>query len=383
MATTAGMRAYSYWVFGLQVTSELSLPELYAGAEPADVVIRRGPVPDDLPDAQAHGVLYQAAPGVFRLKVNGIARYLVTDGREIVVQADADADASAVRVFLLGSAMGALLLQRGILPLHTSAIESAGRCVAFAGNSGRGKSTLAAAFHGRGYRVLADDVLAVRDGRGVPPMAYSGSRELKLWADALDLLEIEADGLRRARPQVEKSCLPTGAVRAARAAADLACLPAGPKQPGPPCAGTGRGHRQARGAGAPHLPRALPGGPRRQIGPLPALPRPEPACASGPGDPPAVRVQTRRAGRSRGAGLLAVTPIVWLASYPKSGNTWFRAFVANSVERHRRSGGHQPARLRRHRRRPRAVRPAHWDRGVGSDRRRDRSVAPGCLPAAG
>ena len=211
MATTAGMRAYSYWVFGLQVTSELSLPELYAGAEPADVVIRRGPVPDDLPDAQAHGVLYQAAPGVFRLKVNGIARYLVTDGREIVVQADADADASAVRVFLLGSAMGALLLQRGILPLHTSAIESAGRCVAFAGNSGRGKSTLAAAFHGRGYRVLADDVLAVRDGRGVPPMAYSGSRELKLWADALDLLEIEADGLRRARPQVEKSCLPTGA----------------------------------------------------------------------------------------------------------------------------------------------------------------------------
>ena len=29
--------------------------------------------------------------------------------------------------------------------------------------------------------------------------------------------------------------------------------------------------------------------------------------------------------------------IVWLASYPKSGNTWFRAFLANLLH-----GGEQP-----------------------------------------
>ena len=67
-----------------------------------------------------------------------------------------------IRLYLLGSAMGVLLHQRGLLPLHANAVEIDGKAFAFMGASGSGKSTLAAWFHDHGYRIIADDVCAVR-----------------------------------------------------------------------------------------------------------------------------------------------------------------------------------------------------------------------------
>lgn len=204
------MTIHQYSIYGLQIASELRLAELLPGEGPTDVVIRRGRVPNELPDAKKRGVLYEAAPGRLRLAIRGIARYLVSDGKEIVVEVEPEADEADVRVFLFGSAMGALLLQRGILPLHASAIEYDGGCVVFAGPSGHGKSTLAAAFHREGYRVLADDVLAVTVANGEAPQAYAAEPELKLWGDALEELDIDPDGLPKVRPGIEKSRLPTG-----------------------------------------------------------------------------------------------------------------------------------------------------------------------------
>lgn len=205
------MTTHSYSLYGLRIDSFLPCPGLATGGGPAEVEIRRGAVGDELPDAVQRGVLYQAAPGRFRLAVDGVAGYLVTGGREIVVEPADGADEASVRVFLLGSAMGALLHQRGFLPLHASAIEHDGRVIAFAGHSGQGKSTLAAAFHRAGYRVLADDVCAVQVADGGRPRVHPAYPELKLWADAIDKLEIDPEGLARARPMLEKSCLSTGA----------------------------------------------------------------------------------------------------------------------------------------------------------------------------
>ena len=83
------------------------------------------------------------------------------DGNQIVIDAAPDATDRNVRLFLLGSALGALLHQRGLLPLHANAIDLGGGAVAFSGHSGAGKSTIAAWFHDRGHRILADDVCVV------------------------------------------------------------------------------------------------------------------------------------------------------------------------------------------------------------------------------
>ena len=57
--------------------------------------------------------------------------------------------------------MGAILMQRKILPLHGSAIAIDGKAYAIVGDSGAGKSTLASAFLNKGYQLLSDDVIAV------------------------------------------------------------------------------------------------------------------------------------------------------------------------------------------------------------------------------
>ena len=92
-----------------------------------------------------------------------------------------------MRLFLLGSAFGALLHQRGLLPLHANAVEVDGKAVAFMGESGAGKSTLAAWFHDAGHRVLADDVCVIRFDEQQRPMACPGLPRLRLWQDAIDL----------------------------------------------------------------------------------------------------------------------------------------------------------------------------------------------------
>jgi hypothetical protein len=104
-----------------------------------------GPVPQALDDAKKKGVLYQISPDRFLLGLGKIARYLVSEGREIVIERVPGGSDDAVRVFLFGSVFGALLHQRGVLPLHGSAVMPSRGATIFAGPSGSGKSMLAAA----------------------------------------------------------------------------------------------------------------------------------------------------------------------------------------------------------------------------------------------
>jgi hypothetical protein len=99
----------------------------------------------------------------------------------------------------MGSAMGSLLHQRNILPLHASAVETNGEGVLFLGPSSIGKSTLAAGFGKRGRRLLADDVCAVTAKNGSAPSIIPGFPRLKLWHDALKKLKHGAKGLHRVR----------------------------------------------------------------------------------------------------------------------------------------------------------------------------------------
>jgi hypothetical protein len=67
----------------------------------------------------------------------------------------------------------------GHLVLHASAVQLPDdRVVAFLGKSGRGKSTLAAAMHTRGSRLLSDDCIWLRavDGRVQLVPGYTGLR---------------------------------------------------------------------------------------------------------------------------------------------------------------------------------------------------------------
>ena len=141
------------------------MPAVNAGGGSApDLVVRLGSVPHDLEQAQEVGVKLPDKRRSLSAEIDQVARYLVSGGCEITVEPHPAADAKDVRLFLLGSAMGALLHQRGVWPLHGSAVAIQHGAVLFVGAKGSGKSTLAGAFHQRGFQVLSDDVCAVTVG---------------------------------------------------------------------------------------------------------------------------------------------------------------------------------------------------------------------------
>jgi hypothetical protein len=199
-----------YEVFGLRVRSELPLDELFEAAPDsgdADVDVRIGSIPRD--DGEDGKSGYSLVGTAALLAVRDVGRYWIDGGREIVVEPAPGTSERNLRLFLLGSAFGALLHQRGLLPLHANAIEFEGRAVAFMGHSGAGKSTMAAWFLDRGHRVLADDVCVVTfDGEG-RPIAHGGIPRLRLWREAIEASGRTAADYEHAFDAMDKYNVPT------------------------------------------------------------------------------------------------------------------------------------------------------------------------------
>jgi hypothetical protein len=196
----------TYRLFGLNLASEISLAGVAppVEAEAADVAVVFGQVPPgDYPPG------YSATPDGTMLAVTKVGRYLIRDGREIVVEPAEGASERNLRLFLLGSAIGALLHQRGLLPLHANAIDLGGRAVAFSGHSGAGKSTIAAWFHDRGYPILADDVCVVGFDEAGRAIAYPGIPRLRLWREALEASGRDAGAYDRSFDDMDKYDVPT------------------------------------------------------------------------------------------------------------------------------------------------------------------------------
>jgi len=199
---------FLYTAYGLTIASALECPSLLGGEGTPDVIVRYGLVPTTLGHVRDRGVTYEVNHSQFLLYPRHIARYLVSSGTDIVIESGQNSRDEDLRIFLLGSAFGALLHQRGILPLHGSAIETRRGAVLFTGPSGCGKSTLAAAFQKRGHPVLADDICAVSfDGDG-PPRVFPAYPQLALWADAAEYLQQDVTALRRVRVNLEKYAVP-------------------------------------------------------------------------------------------------------------------------------------------------------------------------------
>ncbi len=195
-----------YRICGLSVISEIVLPGLIAGTAEAapQVMIRRGAVPKNLPDPSAAGPTWQLAGTRFLLCIPDIARFLLNDGSEIVFAPESHERAADIPIFLLGTVFGILLHQRRQIVIHASAVRVNGEAVLFCGPSGAGKSTLAAALAQCGYPLITDDLCAVTMGETGTPMVHPDGRQLKLWAQTIDKLDLAASRGARVRDTLEK-----------------------------------------------------------------------------------------------------------------------------------------------------------------------------------
>ena len=250
---------------------------------------------------------------------------------------ESDASAADIPIFILGTVFGILLHQREQIVLHASAVRVNGKAVLFCGPSGAGKSTLAAALAQHGYPLVTDDFCTIALNGSGPPLVHPDGRQLKLWAQAIERLDLAQQRGERVRKSLEKFyvepaevfteplaarrglCAARGAAAArarhrtaqcgrCRAAAAAQCLSA--TAGAPPGQQANYFHAAtaiANVGGIFHLTRAL------DFAKMPDV----------------IALAGASLARTRSDGEGGMTRTIWLASYPKSGNTWFRMLVAN------------------------------------------------------
>jgi hypothetical protein len=202
------MTVWRYRFAGLLFESALHLPEWAAfgsgeAAMDPDVVIAL----DNAPRVPGTDEPPVVRPDEYSFFMRDAGRYRVLDGRRIVVTPVMGAGGRELRLFLLGSALGALCYQRGLLLLHASVVRLGARAIALCGSAGSGKSSLAAALIERGAAFVCDDLgrFDTASGRAI---VYPSTPRLKLWREALDALPRRHDALERDHFRAEKFHLP-------------------------------------------------------------------------------------------------------------------------------------------------------------------------------
>jgi len=162
-------------------------------------------LPEYLPNAVSLGKYMQAKPNELLVSFPHVARYRVIGGKQIEIALLSPDTHGAAEFFLMATPFGALIHQRGELPLHASAVIPPGgdRALVIAGDSGSGKSTIAATLAKRGWAVLNDDVsrICCADGNA---MVYPGFSHLKLGQQSCDLLNLDSTSLPRTRGKKQK-----------------------------------------------------------------------------------------------------------------------------------------------------------------------------------
>jgi hypothetical protein len=193
----------TYAAYDVRICSDLTLPELEIADGEPDVTITLGKVSPVPVPIGADGSGFWATGDEACYFLEDVGTFLVRGGREVVVELAPRAEPGRIRLSILGPVLGILLHQRGHLVLHASCVEIEGRAVAFAGNRGWGKSTIAAALYARGHGIVSDDVTAI-DLRLPVPSVMPAFPQIKLWPDSVPTLGPSADVQPRFHPLLDK-----------------------------------------------------------------------------------------------------------------------------------------------------------------------------------
>lgn len=189
-----------YKAFGLSVVSEIPLPELPQmdnhQVDSIDIEIKTEDLSKlwhELWDGQDEFVIRE---NLVMFQVPNIATFSMQEGKRISISPMKEYEEDMIRLWILGTCMGAILMQRKVFPLHGSAVAINGKAYAFVGDSGAGKSTLASAFLNQGYQLLSDDVIAVSLSSDNTPIVTPSYPQQKLWQDSLNNFGMETSNYR-------------------------------------------------------------------------------------------------------------------------------------------------------------------------------------------
>jgi hypothetical protein len=207
---------------GLRLRSELELHLPVAVGEGYDVDVRWGEEIHDSADPPPGDVIAMygsdedrwytatATGSGYHLRFRECGEFWISDDlAHVEVRPDPVGRTELLPILLAGTATAFLLSLRGETVLHASAVAIDGTALAFVGQSGRGKSTLAALLCVDGADLVTDDVLTV--DAGPPVTCTGGASELRLRAGAMRIADDRPDAVTRTTAD-ERLALTLGSV---------------------------------------------------------------------------------------------------------------------------------------------------------------------------
>lgn len=199
-----------YKAFGLIVSSDIILPELSrvnVVTDVSDIVIEKAELFTLCTEfvSDEYFVIKKGSI-IFRMPEVGI--FLIQSGNRILVSPFDGAPEDEIRLYILGTCMGAILMQRKILPIHGSAVAIDGKAYAIVGDSGAGKSTLASAFLKKGYQLMSDDVIPVTLTNENVPIVTPSYPQQKLWLESLNHFEMDSNNFSPLIDREDKFAVP-------------------------------------------------------------------------------------------------------------------------------------------------------------------------------
>ena len=185
------------------IKSQFPIPEFFATPSSADVTIvvdRQHGFDDFLPQEvieRDSAFTIERDEAIFYFREIGL--FIVRGGKTITLIPAAESSPLLTRQVLVGTIMATLLYQRGLLVLHASAVNVNGEAIAFLGQSGEGKSSMAAAFEAQGYGIITDDVAPIDLDSNIVTVA-PGFPQTKLSLEVADTLGYDYDSFKLLHP---------------------------------------------------------------------------------------------------------------------------------------------------------------------------------------
>jgi hypothetical protein len=178
----------AYQAFGLVFESDIPLLELTPInllVRDVDINITNGDLSHLLSELANHQGKFMVKEKLVAFHIPDTATFCIKDGAEIIISALKGSEVDKIRLYILGTCIAILLMQRKVLTFHGSAVEIEGRAYGIIGDSGAGKSTLASAFINKGYKLLSDDLIPVTISQKGIPFVIPSYPQQKLWKESL------------------------------------------------------------------------------------------------------------------------------------------------------------------------------------------------------
>lgn len=146
----------NYYVYGLKIKSEIEIEEFVKldNINDEDVVsISYGTMSDEIKQGISEGKRIELSDNKIWFHINNIATYCVSNGNKVEVELCDNADMKLMKVYVMCSCLGFIMLQRKMVAIHGGVIEMDNKAVIFTGDRGAGKSILTTALRRKGYKI--------------------------------------------------------------------------------------------------------------------------------------------------------------------------------------------------------------------------------------